>query len=198
MSLMTPNGIQVRIDHDLIDHCILPLKDGGHIGKVLADLDLWESMPNAMANVLAIGAAVITKTALSIIGFGFFGYVLGTLIKADRYSRTVKRLLPQMLGSPIISIILSVCVGLYLLQYREIASIIALFLVVTNNGLGTTNIFEVLTAPIRRVVRDLHVKRLDFPYSHNERVFMAICERKAADLGIKLHWSVGTPDQRRM
>jgi hypothetical protein len=193
MSLMTPNGIQVRFDHDRIDPCVQPLKDGGHIGKILADLDLWESMPNALGNVMAIGAAVITKSALLIVFYGFVGYILGTLIKAGRYSRTLKRLLPQILGSPIISIIFAVCVGLFLLQYQAIVSIIVLFLVVTNNGLGTMNIFEVLTAPVRRVIHDLHAKRPDFPYTHTERVFMAICERKTKDLGIVLRWDNGSP-----
>lgn len=185
---MTPNGIQVRFDHDLIDPCIRPLKDGGHIGKILADVDLWESMPNAVANVLAIAAAVVTRSALPIIVCGFSGYVLGTLIKAGRYSRALKRLLPQTLGSPIISIILSVGAGLYLLQFQAIAPIIVLFLVVTNNGLGTANIFEVLAAPLRRAVRDLHAIRPGFPHTHIERVFMAICDRQASDLGITVGW----------
>lgn len=197
MSLMTPNGIRVRFDHERIGPCIQVLKDGGHIDKILADLDLWESMPNALANVAAIGAAVVTRSAPHIVLYGFMGYVIGTLIKAGRYSRTLKRLLPQIIGSPITVIICSVCSGLYLLQYREIVPIVALFLVVTNNGLGTMNIFEVLSAPVRFMIRSWYAKRPCFPYTHIERTFVAICDRKARDLGIILRWGVASSDQGR-
>jgi hypothetical protein len=188
MSLITPNGIQVRFDPERIDPCIKTLKDGGHIDKILMDLELWENMPSALSNVMAISAAVITKSTLSIIVFSLLGYILGTMIKLGSYSKFLKRLLPQVLGSPIISIISAACVGLYLSQDKAIAPIIVLLLVVTNNGLGPFNIYEVLIAPIRLLFYRRYAKRADFPHTRIDRNFVAICNRKADDLGVTLPW----------
>jgi hypothetical protein len=84
MFLMTPNGIKVRFDQERISPGIQALRDGGHINQILIDLELWENMPNAISNLMAIGAAVITKSALYILVFSLVGYVLGTFIKLGR------------------------------------------------------------------------------------------------------------------
>jgi hypothetical protein len=188
MSLQTPNGIQVRFDQDRVGPCLKMLKDGGHLDKILMDLELWENMPNAFSNVLAISAALISKAAVPIVIFSLAGYALGTLVKVSTYSRFLKRLMPQILGSPIISILAAVCAGLYLSHDKAIVPIIVMMLVVTNNGLGPFNLFEVLTAPVRLLFYKHYARRTTFPYTHVERTFVAVCDHKAKELGVTIPW----------
>jgi len=186
MFLITPNGIKVRFDQERTNPCIQALKDGGHLNKILIDLELWENMPNAISNLLALGAAVVTKSALYILAFGLAGYVLGTFIKLGRYSNVLKILFPQTLVSPIVSVIFALCAGLILLQDHAIVPVIALFCVVTNNGFGHLNLLEYLTAPIRSWVDRRHPKSQSFPLTQIERTFVAICNHKARHLGVTL------------
>jgi hypothetical protein len=184
MFLVTPNGIKVRFDQERTSPCIQVLRDGGHINQILVDLELWENMPNAISNLLALGAAVITKSAWYILAFGLAGYVLGTFIKLGRYSNVLKIMFPQTLVSPIVSVIFALCAGLVLLQVHAIVPVIALFCVVTNNGFGHMNLFEYLTAPIRSLAEKRHPKSQSFPFTRIERTLMSICNHKARDLGI--------------
>ena len=186
MFLITPNGIKVRFDQERTNPCIQVLKAGGHLNKILIDLELWENMPNAISNLLALGAAVVTKSALYILVFSLVGYVLGTFIKLGRYSNVLKTLFPQTLVSPIVSVIFALCAGLILLQDHAIIPVVALFCVVTNNGFGHLNLLEYLTAPIRSWVDKRHPKSQSFPFTQIERTFVAICNHMARDLGITL------------
>ena len=190
MFLMTPNGIKVRFDQERTNPCIQALRDGGHINQILVDLELWENMPNAISNLLALGAAVITKSALYILVFGLAGYVLGTFIKLGRYSNVLKTLFPQTLVSPIVSVIFALCAGLILLQDHAVVPVVALFCVITNNGFGHMNFFEYLTSPIRSLFYKKFPKSQSFPFTQIERTFVDICNHKARDLGIKLHWEI--------
>jgi hypothetical protein len=190
VSLTTPNGIQVQIDGDRIDHCIDALGESKYLDQILMDVDLWEYMPNAVSNVMAISAAVVTKAPFYIIIYGLVGYVLGTMIKVGRYSRFLKIVFPQVLGSHIISLIFALCAGLYLYHIRVIPPLIVLFLVVTNNGMGHLNLLEVLTAPIRRFAQSYYMKSHEMPYTHVERTFITLCNDKARGMGITLNWNM--------
>jgi hypothetical protein len=188
MFLMTPNGIKVHFDQERANPGIQALRDGGHLNQILVDLELWENMPNAISNLLALGAAVTTKSAWYILVFGLAGYVLGTFIKLGRYSNLLKTLFPQTLVSSIVSLILALCTGLILLQDHAIVPVVALFCVVTNNGFGHRNLFEYLTAPIRSLADKRYAKSKTIHSTQRERIFMALCDRKAKDLGVALSW----------
>jgi hypothetical protein len=110
-------------------------------------LELWENLPSAISDLLALVTAVMTKSAWYILEYGLAGYLPGVFIKLGRYSDALKVRFPQILVSPIVFVKYALCAGLILIQAHTIVPAVALFCVVTNNGLGPRNICEYLTAP---------------------------------------------------
>jgi len=190
MPFYTPNGLKVRLNEEKVKETILPLLESGQYTDILTDVELWEKMPNAISSVMAIIAAVLTKSTIYVFVFGILGYTVGTLIKVDDYSRLLKIMFPQILGSWVVTIVLSAILSVHLFLNKEYMPILALLVIILGNWIGYMNFLEFINAPFRIKAIRRFFKKNGYLLTHVERTFITICNRKANVLGVVLCWDL--------
>jgi hypothetical protein len=104
MPLFTKHGLKARLDLKSLKRVLNAAGARIDIDDAFADLELWENLPNALSSVSAILVALFSRSWSSTISAGLIGFVVGFVVQRLGYFYSLKVLLPQFLGSWLITI----------------------------------------------------------------------------------------------
>jgi hypothetical protein len=181
MSLFTPHGLKIRYDEYALEKVIEPLKKSTDFNDLLMDVELWELLPIAMAEVAAIITAFITGDWLFTLVFWIIGLLIGGALREITYSDLLRRIFPLFLGSGPIVIVATIVCGIYLGlrgEYLTIIVLIALWFLCKIEAIITSISLAPLIYFMGKACMNTHV----------ERAFITLCNKKARKLGIVLDW----------
>ena len=157
MPFYTANGLKIRLDPDairfmLLKHGLFPSHGTSEIGIDMNDVEmnteLWMSFPQAVSNVLMIACAAASLSSKWAISAALLGYVLGHLASNVSYSPFWRRLLPQFLGSWIVSLLAAIVVGVVSWSYGNWTLAVVVLMIVVLNWLRLTDTLELVLLPI--------------------------------------------------
>jgi hypothetical protein len=183
MALFTPHGLKIRYDEHALEKVIGLLKMRIDFNDLLLDIELWELLPIAMAEVAAIIMAFFTRDWLFTLIAWIIGLLIGGTLREITYSDSLRRIFPLLLGSgPVVIIAIIVC-GIYLGlrgEYITIVVLVALWFLCKIEAIIT----GILLAPL------IYLIGKTYQNTHVERVFIILCNNKARKLGITLDWGL--------
>jgi hypothetical protein len=184
MALFTPNGLKIRLDPNGVDQVIKELRLHHDLNDILLDVELWEDFPERLAVFAASLAAVITQSFWVIMFSVLSVYVLGTIIRDIAYSDCLRRIFPMALGHPVISFAYTVGTCIYLGfqgAYIPAVGLMIIYFVAHWGFLGLVYMgFTKIRVPFRKL--------FNLPPTHQEFVFITICNKRAAKYGLSLNW----------
>lgn len=185
MPIFTPHGLKIRLDAEAVQNIVRPLAAVHDMNDVFSDLELWENLPEGLVALAASATAFSTHSAALTLLAGLVAHSIGSFVRSLTYSDGIRRLFPMFLGSWVVSLIHTVIVSVLLLRADHIAVAVVLCVVNICAHLGLFGAVDFALAPVRVPLRRL----LGLPPTHQETVFVQICNRRAASHGIVLDWS---------
>ena len=126
MALFTPHGLKIRYDEYALEKVIGPLKMATDFNDLLMDIELWELLPFAMAEVAAIITAFLTSDWFFTLVAWIIGLLMGGILREITYSDSLRRIFPLFLGSGPVVIISTIGCGIYLGLRGEYLTIVVL------------------------------------------------------------------------
>ena len=183
MPLFTPHGLKIRFDNEALEKVIEPLKISTDFNDLLMDIELWELLPIAMAEVAAIITAFFTRDWLFTLIAWIIGLLIGGTLREITYSDSLRRIFPLFLGSGPVVIIAIIGCGIYLGlrgEYLTITVLVALWFLDKIEAIITS----IALAPL------IYFMGKTYHNTHVERVFIILCNNKARKLGIALDWGL--------
>jgi hypothetical protein len=183
MGMFTPHGLKIRYDEHALERVIGPLKIATDFTDLLIDIELWELLPTAMAEVAAIITAFLTRGWLFTLFAWIIGLLIGGTLREITYSDSLKRIFPLFLGSGPVVIIATIGCGIYLGlrgEYLTIVVLVALWFLCKIEGIITGIALAPLIYFMGKTCQNTHV----------ERAFITLCNNKARKLGILLDWGL--------
>src|SRR3990167_4831395 len=117
MPIYTKNGLKIRLDPDRLEKILAPAKGKIDLEDAYLDIELWANFPNAVSSIAAIATAFVTHSWSTTLLGAILGYFAANLLQQFIYSRFLKIIFPQFIGSWIISLPISIGVAYYL--YRQ-------------------------------------------------------------------------------
>jgi hypothetical protein len=183
MPLFTPDGLKIRFDNEALEKVIEPLKISTDFNDLLMDIELWELLPIAMAEVAAIITAFFTRDWLFTLIAWIIGLLIGGTLREITYSDSLRRIFPLFLGSGPVVIIAIIGCGIYLGlrgEYLTITVLVALWFLDKIEAIITS----IALAPL------IYFMGKTYHNTHVERVFIILCNNKARKLGIALDWGL--------
>lgn len=185
MPLYTPHGLKIRLDPEDVAEIVKPLAACHDMNDVLLDVELWENLPEGLTALVASATAFFTRSPGLTVAGGVAGYVIGSCIRGFTYSDVLRRLIPLFLGAWLLTLLQTLAVAVYLVQQHSLATAVVLCIVNMAAHLGVFGLSEILLTPIRVPLR----QALGLQPTHQEGVYVAICNRRAARYGVRLDWS---------
>lgn len=185
MPLYTPHGLKIRLDPEAVADVIAPLAACHDMNDVLLDVELWENLPQGFATLSASATALLTRSAAFTVGIGLAAYAVGSFVRGFTYSDFLRRLFPMFLGSWIITLVHTIAIGSYLVSQGGYFTSAVLCVMNAFAHLGALEFLQFPLMPIRLPLRRV-LRRLP---THQEEVFVEICNRRAAQQGITLDWN---------
>lgn len=185
MPLFTPHGLKIRLDPASVEDIVRPLAAVHDMNDVLLDVELWENLPEGMVAVSASAAAMVTGSPFWTLGGGVIAYVVGSFVRGLTYSDRIRQLVPMFLGSWVVTAIHTIGVAIYLVLQQQFVTAVVLSLVNIAAHLGAFGVIDLVLAPVRVPLRRV----LGLPPTHQEVVFVTICDKRAARHGLMLDWS---------
>jgi hypothetical protein len=183
MPIFTPHGLKIRYDEYALEKVIGLLKIRIDFNDLLLDIELWELLPTAMAEVAAIITAFFTCGWLFTLIAWIIGLLIGGTLREITYSDPLRRIFPFFLGSGPVVIIAIVSCGIYLglrSEYITIAVLVALWFLCKIEAIITGIVLSPLIYFMGKTCQNTNV----------ERTFIALCNNKARKLGITLDWGL--------
>ncbi len=183
MALFTPHGLKIRFDDEALEKVIEPLKISTDFNNLLMDIELWELLPIAMAEVAAIITAFFTCDWLFTLVAWIIGLLIGGTLREITYSDSLRRIFPLFLGSGPVVIIATIGCGIYLGlrgEYLTIIVLVALWFLCKIEAIITGIALAPLIYFMGKTCQNTHV----------ERAFITLCNNKARKLGIVLDWGL--------
>ena len=182
MPIFTPHRLKIRLNSEIVEVIVKPLAIRHPMTDILWDVELWEHLPKGPAVLAASTVAVYTNEWLYTILAGFAVYLIGSLIRSFTYSDFLRKLISLFLGSPPLLVIYTIGVPAYLIWQGSYALATILFVLDMAIHIGLLELLKtfLLLGLIRRLLGL-------FP-THQEHVYMAICNRRAKRYGIVLDW----------
>ena len=185
MPIYTHRGLKIRLDPESVDKITQELKECYDMNKILRDVELWENLPEGLAAFSASIACFYYNGAVDItVVTGLIAYLVGSLIRSFMYSDFLRIIISVVLGSWRSTFLLTTVISIYMIVQGNTSSAIALCIF---NILAHSSILEILSfllMPIRMLIRSA----FGLLPTHQELVFMAVCNRRAAKYGITLNW----------
>jgi hypothetical protein len=185
MPLYTPHGLKIRLDPDAVGEVVRPLASVHDMNDVLLDVELWENLPEGLVALSASATAAITHSPLLTIVAGILAFAIGSFVRSLTYSDPLRRAIPLFLGSWIITAVHTLAVSAYLVLQHQFVAAVVLCAINTAAHLGFLGVLDFVLAPIRVPLR----RMLGLKPTHQEAVFVAICNKRAARYGLTLDWS---------
>ena len=184
MALYTPHGLKIRLDPDAVNEVVEPLSHRHDMNDILIDVELWENLPEGVAALAASGTAFFTQSAGLTVAAALGAYIVGSFIRGFTYSDLLRRVFPLLLGAPVLTALHTIAIAVFLVvQHQYLAAgVLCVVNIVAHTGL--LGLIEFLLMPIRVPLR----KALGLQPTHQEGVFVAICNRRASKYGIDLDW----------
>ena len=189
MEIFTPNGLKVRLHADRVRRVLAPVREMLDYEDALRDIELWAKLPAALSSVAAIVTSAATQSWLLTLIASCFAFLLADLFQQFFYSRILKALLPQFMGSWLISFPASLLIGYFLYRNGAIAAAIVQFVIVATNVFGVSDLFLLVFMPVRVFVRKLTGKTVRH-IGAMELAFIKILNGKARSLGVTLDWTL--------
>jgi hypothetical protein len=183
MALYTPHGLKIRYDEHALEKVIGPLKTAIDFNDLLMDIELWELLPTAIAEVAAVITAFLTADWLFTLVAWILGLLLGGILREITYSDSLRRIFPLFLGSGPVVIIAIVGCGIYLGlrgEYITIVVLVVLWFLCKIEAIITAITLAPLIYIMGKACQNTHV----------ERAFITLCNNKARKLGIVLDWGL--------
>ncbi len=183
MALFTPHGLKIRYDEYALEKVIAPLKKATDFNDLLMNIELWELLPAAIAEVTSIITAFFTADWLFTLIAWIVGLLIGGTLREITYSDSLRRIFPLFLGSGPVVIVATIICGIYLgLQgeYLAIVVLVALWFLCKVEAIITSTALAPLIYFMGKTCMNTHV----------ERTFIKLCNNKARKLGIVLDWSL--------
>jgi hypothetical protein len=174
------NGLRIRLDEHSLAPVLVPLEAAGELKNIMLDVELWSNMPDAVSNVLAVLAALYTRSWPTVVAAGVIGYVVGGAVRVLIYSELLRVLLPMLFGGWIISSVSVVAAAFYLVPRGGTAAAVAAGIWVLVNTSGLTEVLEFLVLPINMLVNRMRKS----PHTWVERLFLYLCAKRAQRIGI--------------
>ena len=196
MPIYTPHGLKIRLDADAVADIVQPLASVHDIEDVLLDVELWENLPEGMAVLGASATAAITQSWTVTVAAAVVTFTIGSLIRSFTYSDVLRRLIPLSLGSWPVTVAHTFAIAGFLIYQSSFAAAIALCVINFAAHAGYFGILDLLVMPLRVPLR----RALGLQPTHQESVFVAVCNRRAAQHGIQLNWNSygrGAPETGR-
>ena len=184
MPLYTPHGLKIRLDPDAVAEIVQPLASCHDINDILLDVELWEGLPEGLTTLSASAIALLTGSVGFTLAAGFASYVVGSFIRGFTYSDFLRRIIPLFLGAWPITLLQTVGVAVYLIVQGSYATAVVLCILNAVTYFGAMDIIDLLLIPIRVPLRRI----LQLAPTHQEGVFIAICNRRAASHSLTLDW----------
>jgi hypothetical protein len=184
MALYTPHGLKIRLDPDAVNEVIEPLSLRHDMNDILLDVELWENLPEGVAALAASATAFFTQSAGLTIAAALGAYIVGSFIRGFTYSDLLRRLFPSFLGAPVLTAIHTIAIAVFLgVRHQYLAAGVLSVVNIAAHG-GLLGLIELPLMSIRVPLR----KALGLEPTHQEGVFIAICNRRARKYGIDLDW----------
>lgn len=185
MPLFTPHGLKIRLDPDGVAEVVRPLASVHDMNDVLLDVELWENLPEGLVALSASATAALTRSPLLTIGAGVAAYAIGSFVRSFMYSDVIRRAIPMFIGSWIVTALHTLAVSAYLAIHSQLIAAVVLCVLNIAAHSGVLGVLDFVLAPIRVPLR----RMLRLQPTHQEAVFVAICNRRAARYGLTLDWS---------
>ena len=182
MPIFTPNHLKIRLNPEIVEEIVRPLAARHSVIDMLKDVELWEDLPKGPAILAASAIAVYTNEWLSTILAGVAVYLIGSLIRSFTYSDFLRKLIPLFLGSSPLLIIYIIGAPAYLIWQENYALAAILFTLDMAIYIGLLELLK--TFLLLGIIR----RQLGLLPTHQEHVYMAICNRRAKKYGIVLDW----------
>lgn len=186
MAIYTRNGLKIRLDPDRLENVLAPANGKIDIEDVYLDVELWANFPNAVSSITAMTTALFTQSWILTLLGAILGYLAANILQQFTYSRLLKVVFPQFLGSWIISVPISIAVAYYLYRNGNTAVGITQLAFVAANWWGITDFFLFVFMPIRVIAKKL----VGIQIGDIELGFMRILNSKARDIDVELEWEL--------
>ena len=197
MSFYTPNGLKIRLDSGtiafvLFKHGLFPASSANHAGigidmnDVQLNTELWVNLPNATSNLVALFVAITWQSWEYTLLAALVGYLLGYMVSNVSYLPFLRRLLPQFLGSGIISFSVSIVFAFVFWSRGNTAFAILAPIIVLLNWLHFTDVLQLFFLPIGIVLR----RAAGINTGWSEFAFMMACRDAARQHDVELDWSI--------
>lgn len=184
MPIYTPNGLKIRLDPDKVHHVIKDLIKHHNYNDMLLDVELWENFPRGLGLLSALSTSVFISTSPVLIAlFGLAGFLVGSFCRGFIYSDII-RICMAPFQSWIIGLVLTLSGAVYMVYLESPLSALALvlFFLVSHH-----NFLECIRFPFTRIRVSVRSKFGLLP-SHQEEVFIKVCNARAAKYGLNLNW----------
>jgi branched-subunit amino acid transport protein len=188
MAFFTPHGLKIRFDEESLENAIGSLKRSSDFNDLLMDIELWELLPVAMAKVAAIITAYLSGSWLLTLVLGIIAMIIGGIIRELTYSDILRRLFPLILGNGIVTIVVAIVCGFYLGSHNEYMTILILLSFFFPIAQLEAIITSMTLAPLIYYMGKHSIKVLGIPTTHVERAFIALCNKRASNLGLQIDW----------
>ena len=186
MPIYTKNGLKIRLDPDRLEKILAPAKGKIDLEDAYLDIELWANFPNAVSSIAAIATAFVTHSWATTLLGAILGYFAANLLQQFIYSRFLKIIFPQFIGSWIISLPISIGVAYYLYRQGSTAAGITQLAFVVANWWNMTDFLLFVFMPIRVMAKKLAgIKIGDIEFA-----FIRILSSKARDIGVELDWEL--------
>lgn len=181
MAIFTPHGLKIRLDEEALEKVIGPLKLNIDFNDLLLDIELWELLPIAMGEMVAIITAFLTSNWLCTLVAGIIGFLIGGVLREITYSDFLRRLFPLFLGSGPVIVVATIACSIYLGlkgEYVTILVLIAFFFLSKIEAVIT----GIVLAPLIYFMGRKYLRSTGMPTTHVERVFITLCNNRAKTL----------------
>ena len=189
MEIFTPSGLKVRLHADRVSRVLAPVREMLDYEDALRDIELWANLPAAVSSVATIAAAAVTRSPILTLSASCIAFLLADLFQQFAYSRALKVLLPQFLGSWLIILPASFLTGYFLYRNGAIPAGIVQLVIVGTNVFRVSDFLLLVFMPVRIFVRKLTGKTVR-SLGAMELAFVQILNGKARSLGVTLDWTL--------
>jgi len=182
--IYTPHGLKIRLDPKRVDKVLKPTEGLMDIEDALTDVELWADLPSAISSVATILAAWLTRSWTIALLVFLIAYAAANLFQQFSYSRFLKLVFPQFLGSWPVSLCLSVACAVTLFRSGSAGTAVVQLVIVLGNWLGVTDVILFVLMPLRVGLKNL----LGVKIGDVELALTRILESQAKRGGIALDW----------
>ncbi|MDO8526894.1 MAG: hypothetical protein Q7T03_04305 [Deltaproteobacteria bacterium] len=183
--LYTPGGLKIRLDPHRVELVLASVWDSINLHKAYIDVELWATFPNTFSSVCTMITAFITHSlAWTLITF-LVSFAVANSIQTLVYSRILNLIFSTFIGW-IISLPLSIAVGLYLYFNNAWLVGMAQLIIVVANCLGYTDLLLFFLLPLRMAIKKIGGVLM----GDVEIAFMRILSLQAERAGVELDWTL--------